>query len=809
MLKDPVCGMDVTDKSDYHAEHAGSYYYFCSHHCLQKFSQNPHQYIADEKPLQDKNITAACADHSCAISYQQYTCPMHPEIIQDHPGSCPRCGMTLEPITAPVAGKIIEYTCPMHPEIIQDHPGSCPKCGMALEPKTVMVDGENAELNDMLLRFKVSTALALPVFLLAMIADLVPGWLPPGLSMKIVQWIEFVLATPAVLWGGWPFYVRAVQSVKTWNLNMFTLIGLGVSVAWIFSVVALLFPHLFPASMQHADGTVSLYFEAAAVITALVLLGQVLELRARSRTNAAIQMLLGLAPNTARIQREDGREEDIPLEQVQVGDVLRIRPGEKVPVDGLVTDGESHVDESMVTGESMPVAKRKNDQLIGATINGTGSLLMRAEKVGAATLLAQIVNMVAAAQRSRAPIQKLADRVSGYFVPTVVAVAILAFVIWYVWGPEPRLAYAIINAVAVLIIACPCALGLATPISIMVGTGRGAMAGVLIKNAEALEIMESVNTLVVDKTGTLTEGKPRLTNVLAEQGFNENEILRLAASLEKVSEHPLAEAIVHGAEERDLTLSSAEKFESITGKGVTGIIEGHPVALGNTALMESLGVDTRSMPDKAKQLRAEGQTVMLLAIDNIAAGLISVADPIKATTLEAIRDLHAEGVEVVMLTGDNKTTAEAVAKKLKIDRVEAEVLPDQKASIVKQLQAQGKIVAMAGDGINDAPALAQAHVGVAMGTGTDVAMESAGITLVKGDLRGIVRARRLSRATMRNIRQNLFFAFIYNAAGVPVAAGVLYPVFGLLLSPMIAAAAMSFSSVSVIGNALRLRKVKL
>ena len=809
MLKDPVCGMDVTDKSDYHAEHAGSHYYFCSNHCLQKFKQNPQQYIPGENVSQHTNAAAHCADDSCAISYQQYTCPMHPEVVQDKPGSCPKCGMALEAKGVPLASKKIEYTCPMHPEVIQDHPGSCPRCGMALEPKTVMVEEENAELKDMLLRFKVSTVLALPVFLLAMIADLVPGWLPPGLSMKMVQWIEFVLATPAVLWGGWPFYVRAVQSVKTWNLNMFTLIGLGVSVAWIFSVVALLFPHLFPASMQHADGTVSLYFEAAAVITALVLLGQVLELRARSRTNAAIKMLLGLAPNTARIRREDGREEDIPLEHVKVGDVLRIRPGEKVPVDGMVTDGESHVDESMVTGEPMPVSKHEKDKLIGATINGTGSLLMRAEKVGADTLLAQIVNMVAAAQRSRAPIQKLADVVSGYFVPAVVAIAVLAFVVWYVWGPEPRLAYAIINAVAVLIIACPCALGLATPISIMVGTGRGAMAGVLIKNAEALEIMEKVDTLVVDKTGTLTEGKPKLTNVMAETGQDENEILRLAASLEKVSEHPLAEAIVQGAVARGLILSSSEKFESITGKGVVGIVDGHSVALGNAALMESLGVDTRSMPEKAKQLRAEGQTVMLLAIDKMAAGLISVADPIKDTTLEAIRDLHAEGVEVVMLTGDNKTTAEAVAKKLKINRVEAEVLPDQKASIIKQLQAQGKIVAMAGDGINDAPALAQAHVGIAMGTGTDVAMESAGITLVKGDLRGLVRARRLSRATMRNIRQNLFFAFIYNAAGVPVAAGVLYPVFGLLLSPMIAAAAMSFSSVSVIGNALRLRNTKL
>jgi Cu+-exporting ATPase len=590
---------------------------------------------------------------------------------------------------------------------------------------------------------------------------------------------------------------------------MFTLIGIGVGVAWSYSVVALLFPGIYPADMMHAGGTVAVYFEAAAVITTLVLLGQVMELRARSRTNAAIKLLLGLAPNTARIVRDDGNEEDIPLEQVLPGDILRVRPGEKVPVDGIVTSGTSAVDESMVTGESIPVEKSDGDTLIGATVNGTGSLLMRAEKVGADTLLAQIVTMVSEAQRSRAPIQKLADVVAGYFVPTVVLVAIVTMIVWGLVGPEPRLAYAIINAVAVLIIACPCALGLATPMSIMVGTGKGAMLGVLIKNAEALEVMEQVDTLVVDKTGTLTEGKPRLVSVVASEDFDEATVLHLGASLERASEHPLAEAIVRGAEEKGISLASTDHFESVTGQGVTGSIDGHAVALGNLKLMQALAVDAQQLSTDADAARAEGQTVMLVAIDGKAAGLISVADPIKQSTPEAIRDLHTEGVRIVMLTGDNLTTAQAVAGKLGIDRVEADVSPDQKADIVKKLQAEGNTVAMAGDGINDAPALAQAHVGIAMGTGTDVAIESAGITLVKGDLRGIVRARRLSRATMRNIRQNLFFAFVYNSLGVPVAAGVLYPVFGLLLSPMIAAAAMSFSSVSVITNALRLRKAKI
>ncbi|MCF7977817.1 MAG: copper-translocating P-type ATPase [Chromatiaceae bacterium] len=698
----------------------------------------------------------------------------------------------------------------MHPEIVQDGPGSCPKCGMALEPRTVAADaGPDPELIDMSRRFWGSAALALPVLLLAMVADLAPGWLPAWLSMRAVQWIELVLATPVVLWGGWPLLVRGWRSVATWNLNMFTLIGLGVSVAWGYSLVALLAPQLFPPSMRLADGSVPVYFEAAAVITALVLLGQVLELRARSSTNAAIQLLLGLAPNSARRARDDGSEEDIPLDQVQPGDRLRVRPGEKVPVDGSIISGSSHVDESMVTGEPMPVAKAEGDRLIGATLNGTGSLLLRAERVGADTLLAQIVRMVAEAQRSRAPIQRLADVVAAWFVPAVVLVAVVAFVVWLVWGPEPQLAHALANAVAVLIIACPCALGLATPMSIMVGTGKGASLGVLIKNAEALEVLEQVDTLVVDKTGTLTQGHPALVSIQAEPGIGEDDLLRLAAGLERASEHPLAAAIVAGAEERGLVLADVEDFESVTGKGVSGRVEGRAVAIGTQGYLAGLGVDAATLESQAELQRSRGETVVFVAIDGRAAGLLGIADPIKDSTPEAIRELHAAGLALVMLTGDSKTTAAAVARQLGIDRVEAEMLPERKAEIVAEIQAEGHRVAMAGDGINDAPALARADVGIAMGSGTDVAMESAGVTLIKGDLRGILRARRLSRAVMRNIRQNLFFAFVYNGLGVPVAAGLLYPVFGLLLSPMIAAAAMSFSSVSVIGNALRLRFVSL
>jgi len=802
-LKDPVCGMDVDTSSEHHINIEQHDYYFCSDNCLQKFEKDPEPYIHPEKH------SAECADGSCDldIGLIQYTCPMHPEIVEDHAGSCPKCGMALEAMGAPPTKT--QYTCPMHPEIIQDEPGSCPKCGMALEAMTVTAEEDTTELDDMSRRFWFSTVFSIPVFLLAMVADLVPQWLPSGLSMQYVQWTEFVLATPVVLWGGWPFYVRAVQSVQTWNLNMFTLIGLGVSVAWVFSVVALIFPGIFPASMQHEGGTVAVYFEAAAVITALVLLGQVLELRARSRTNAAIQMLLGLAPNTARLVTADGEEKDIPMQQVQVGDILRVRPGEKIPVDGVVTDGASNVDESMVTGEPLAIEKSAGEKLIGATLNGTGSLLMRAEKIGGDTLLSQIINMVAEAQRSRAPIQKMADSVAGIFVPIVVGVAIITAIIWGVWGPEPRLAYAIINAVAVLIIACPCALGLATPISIMVGTGRGATEGVLIKNAEALETLEKIDTLVVDKTGTLTEGKPKLVSVISTGDFDEQKILALVASLERASEHPLAEAIVKGAQEKNITFLQVDNFQSITGKGVTGEIDGHKVALGNAGLLQSQNIAADDLSLQADKYRADGQTVMLIAVDGKPAGLVGVADPIKETTAQAIADLHGEGINVVMLTGDSKITAQAVAKKLNIDQLQAEVLPEQKADVVKKLQAEGHTVAMAGDGINDAPALAQAQVGIAMGTGTDVAMESAGVTLVKGDLTGIVRARRLSHATMKNIRQNLFFAFVYNSAGVPVAAGILYPFFGILLSPMIAAAAMSFSSVSVITNALRLRNAKL
>jgi len=795
MAIDPVCGMEVAEDAPLQHRFEGVTYRFCSEHCLHRFRDHPHRYL---KP------GAAPAAPAAGI----YTCPMHPEIRQQGPGACPKCGMALEPVNPPAPAAKTEYTCPMHPEVVQDHPGNCPKCGMALEPRTVAAEEDNAELRDMSRRFRVSAALALPILISAMGAEMWPEAVGEIIAPRSRQWLELLLATPVVLWGGWPFFVRGWRSLLTRNLNMFTLIALGVGVAWVYSMVAVLAPGIFPRSVFHM-GVVPVYFEAAAVITALVLLGQVLELRARSQTNAAIKLLLGLAPKTARIVRDDDSEADIPLEQVQPGDRLRVRPGEKVPVDGTVTDGASYVDESMVTGEPVPVEKRAGAKLIGATVNGTGSLLMTAEKVGSETLLAQIVQMVAEAQRSRAPIQKLADVVAGYFVPAVVLIAVATFAVWYLVGPEPRLAHAVINAVAVLIIACPCALGLATPVSIMVGTGRGAMMGVLFRNAEALEVMRKVDTLVVDKTGTLTEGHPELVSVTPAAGFDETEIVRLAAGIEQASEHPLAAAIVRGAEKRAVERVAVADFQSVTGKGVTGTVGGRRIALGNLALLQDLGIDAGELPAQADALRGEGQTVMFLGVDGRAAGLIGVADPIKPTTLEAIRALHEEGIRIVMLTGDSRVTAEAVAAKLGIDQVQAEVLPDQKASVVKQLQAEGRIVAMAGDGINDAPALAQAQVGIAMGTGTDVAMESAGVTLVKGDLRGIVRARKLSHATLRNIRQNLFFAFVYNALGVPVAAGVLYPFFGLLLSPMIAAAAMSFSSVSVITNALRLRRISL
>lgn len=806
-MKDPVCGMQVTEHSDFHFNFESEDHYFCSEHCLIKFKATPEEYIKND-----------CCGHCDTPKDSQakkeskpgtiYMCPMHPEVEQVGPGGCPKCGMALEPKDIPLKQTETKYTCPMHPEIIRDEPGSCPICGMALEPTVYHVEEKNHELEDMSRRLKISTVLAVPVFFLAMVGDFFPQYMPGWLTPKVSQWLQFALATPVVWWGGWPFFTKAIASVKNKSLNMFSLIGLGVSVAWVYSVVALLIPGQFPLAMQH-HGLVMVYFEAAAVITALVLLGQVLELRARSQTNTAIKLLLGLAPNTARVINEKGEEKDIPLEQVKVGDHLRIRPGEKIPVDGQVVSGTSSVDESMVTGEPMPVSKNAGDHLIGATVNSLSSMVMRAEKIGADTLLSQIVKMVSEAQRSRAPIQKMADTVAGYFVPIVIFIAIAAFVAWYAIGPEPKLAHATINFVAVLIIACPCALGLATPISIMVGTGRGAMEGVLIKNAESLEVLEKVDTLVVDKTGTLTMGKPKLIKILANEGFTEDEVLTLVGSVEVQSEHPLAEAIVEGAKDKNIKFIDVENFTSVTGKGVTAEVGGKKLALGNSKMMHQANTEITAFFKQADGLRAEGQTVMLFSVDQQPAGLIVVADPIKETTPDAISMLHKLGIELVMLTGDNATTAQAVADQLSIDRVEADVLPDQKAKIVKELQAQGKTVAMAGDGINDAPALAQAQVGIAMGTGTDVAIESAGVTLVKGDLTGIVKAIKLSRGTMKNIRQNLFFAFFYNALGVPVAAGVLYPFFGILLSPMIAAAAMSFSSVSVIFNALRLKKINL
>lgn len=702
------------------------------------------------------------------------------------------------------------YTCPMHPEIQSPRPGNCPKCGMALEPRTVDAGQaeQNPELTDMSRRFWFAAALTVPLVIIAM-GDMLPGRPVSHLfSMRTRIIIELVLATPVCLWSAWPFYVRAVHSVKNRSLNMFTLIGLGVSVAYVYSVIAALFPDIFPASFRE-HGEVGVYFEAAAVIVTLILLGQVIELRARSRTSQAVKQLLGMQAKTARRLADDGTETDVPLDAVQIGDRLRVRPGEKIPVDGVVLEGASSVDESMVTGEPIPAEKHEGDRVIGSTINGTGGLVMRAEKVGAETLLSRIVAMVAKAQRTRAPIQKLADIIAGYFVPIVIVIAIITFIVWSLVGPEPRMTYALINAIAVLIIACPCALGLATPMSIMVATGKGASAGILFRNAEAIELMRKIDTLVVDKTGTLTEGKPKLASITTAGGIGENDLLRFAASIERGSEHPLAEAIVKGAEQQGVGLARAEDFESVTGQGVKGRVDGRDIALGNRALMDSLGVDPDPLAARAEKLRGDGQTVMFVSASGELAGLIGVADPIKHSTPDAIQALHSEHIRIVMLTGDSRTTAQAVASKLGIDEVMAEVLPDQKAGIVKRLQNEGRIVAMAGDGINDAPALAQAHVGIAMGTGADVAMESAGVTLVKGDLRGIARAWRLSRHTMTNIKQNLFFAFIYNFAGIPIAAGVLFPFFGLLLSPMIAAAAMSFSSVSVIGNALRLRSVEL
>jgi Cu+-exporting ATPase len=800
-VKDPVCGMSVnphTAKGGSHV-HEGHTYFFCNPKCREKFKAEPQKYLSPAPALAPTPAPTGTV----------YICPMDPEVRQDHPGACPKCGMALEP-EQPVVQTRTEYVCPMHPEIVRNEPGSCPICGMALEPRTVTLEeAPDPEYVDMRRRFWVSVALSLPLLAAAM-SEMIPGQplqrLVPG---TLLLWGQFILATPVVLWGGWPFFQRGWASVRNRHLNMFTLIALGTGAAYGFSVFATLFPGLLPHAFTGHGGQVPVYFEAAAVITTLVLLGQVLELRARHATSGALKALLGLAPKTARLLRKDGHEEDVPLDRVQVGDRLRVRPGEKVPVDGLVLEGESAVDESMVTGEPIPAEKTSGSRVTGGTVNGTGSFVMQAERVGRDTLLSQIVQRVAEAQRSRAPIQRLADTVSAWFVPIVIGIAAVTALIWGVWGPEPRLAHALVNAVAVLIIACPCALGLATPISIVVGMGRGAQAGVLIRDAAALEELAKVDTLVVDKTGTLTEGKPSLTTVVPVPGFDEAQLLHLAATLERGSEHPLASAIVKGAQQRGAVLTEASGFKSVTGQGVTGRVGTAQVALGNAKLFEGLGIDVAALVEKAEPLRREGQTVMFVAVDGKAAGLLGVADPVKASTPEAIRELRAEGLRLVMLTGDSRTTAEAVARKLGIDEVHAEVRPEQKSDWVKRLQGEGRVVAMAGDGVNDAPALAQAQVGIAMGTGTDIAMETAAVTLVKGDLRGIVRAQRLSRGTVHNIRQNLFFAFIYNVLGVPIAAGLLYPFFGLLLSPMIASAAMSISSVSVITNALRLRRITL
>jgi P-type Cu+ transporter len=756
-VKDLVCGMQfVPEKAAGNFEYQGQIYYFCNKSCLEKFRADPTKYLHIETPAQTREKNGDM------------------------------------------------YGCPMHPEVLQDSPGICPICGMAIEPRTVSLqEEENPELIEMKRRFWISLALTAPVFLVAMVEMLT------GLNSRAGIWLQFMFASCVVLWGGWPFFQRGWASIVNRSPNMFTLISVGTGAAYLYSVIATFFPDWLPQSFRGHHGTPEVYFEASAVIITLVLMGQVLELRARSQTSSAIRALLGLAPKTARIVGSNGTETDIPLTQVKVGDRLRVRPGEKVPVDGMVLEGESSLDESMVTGEPIPVEKTQGSKVTGGTVNGTGSFIMLAEKVGSDTLLAQIVRMVSEAQRSRAPIQRLADKVSSWFVPAVILLAIATFAIWGIAGPEPKMIYALVNAVAVLIIACPCALGLATPMSIMVGTGRGARAGVLIRNAEALELLGKVDTLVVDKTGTITEGKPKLSAIEISGSWSESDLLRLTASLERASEHALASAIVAAAMDRNLQLSKTSEFRSITGKGILGVVEGHAIAIGNPELLNQLGADAGSLLPLAESLRRKGQTVVFVLVDQIPAGLLCVEDPIKESAQEAVRDLHEQGIRVVMLTGDSKTTAEIVARQLKIDEVEAEVSPGRKGAVIKQLQASGRIVAMAGDGINDAPALAQAHVGIAMGTGTDIAIQSAGVILLKGDLRGVVRARKLSRITIRNIRQNLFFAFIYNMLGVPIAGGVLYPFIGLLLNPMIASAAMTFSSVSVISNALRLRNIEL
>ena len=813
---DPVCGMWVEPaKARGSFDYKGKTYYFCSPRCAERFKAEPERFLAPKAQpglVQLGGVSPSKAASPLLSSPRPavpstagvtYVCPMDPEVRESKPGPCRKCGMALEP-------EAIEYTCPMHPEIVRSAPGACPICGMALQPRVAVAapEEDDSELGSMSRRFWVGAALSIPLLIISMGA--MAEWSPlHAVPERWLQWVQLALATPVVLWGGWPFFQRGWASLVNRHLNMFTLIAIGTGTAYAYSLVATLAPDLFPDTFRGHNGVVEVYFETSAIIVTLVLLGQVLELRARRQTGAAIRALLDLNPKTARRITPNGQDEEIPLEQIRHGDRLRVRPGDRVPVDGTVEEGTSAVDESMITGESIPVEKTPGAKVIGGTVNQNGSFVMRAERLGSETVLAQIVRMVAEAQRSRAPIQSLADKVSGYFVPAVIVVAVLTLIAWAIVGPEPRLAHAIVNAVAVLIIACPCALGLATPMAVMVGTGRGARAGVLVKNAAAVESMEKVDTLVFDKTGTLTEGKPRLTEVRVAGSVTENELLRLAASLERASEHPLAFAIVRGAQERGLHLSTASDFQSVTGKGVLGHVDGREVILGNAELLASRGIDASSLTGRAQELREKGQTVMLAGIDGKPAGVIAVADPIKPSTREALALLRRDGVNLVMLTGDNRATAQAIARVLGIDAFQAEILPEKKSEVVRDLQTIGRTVAMAGDGVNDAPALAQADVGIAMGTGTDVAIESSDITLVKGDLRGIVRARNLSRATMRNIRQNLFFAFIYNLLGVPIAAGILYPFTGLLLQPVFAAAAMSFSSVSVIANALRLRKAKL
>jgi len=799
MPNDPICGMQVEETTDLTARRDGQTFYFCSDHCRERFLNNAD---AEDSPSSGGDLGAG---EDSAQEGSRYICPMCEGVESDTPGDCPKCGMSLEPEKPSASGRKTVYTCPMHPEVEQEEPGSCPKCGMDLEPKYQQaVDDDDSELRDMTRRFWISSALSLPVFLLAML-PMVDRWI----GHTVNTWLQLVLATPVVLWAGWPFFVRGYRSVVTWNLNMFTLIAIGTGAAYLYSFFAVLFPGLLPEELK-INGRVEVYFEAAAVIITLVLLGQVLELRARRRTGSAVRELLSLAPPTARVVK-DGQEQEVALEEVTRGDQLRVRPGEKIPVDGRITEGESSVDESMITGESVPAQKKPGDQVIGGTVNETGSFLMEAEQVGEETVLSQIVEMVAKAQRSRAPIQRVADVVAAYFVPAVVLIAVITFIAWAVLQPkEPALTWALVNAVAVLIIACPCALGLATPMSIMVGVGRGAQEGVLIKDAEVLETLERVDTVVVDKTGTLTEGHPELTELIPAESKSEEDLLSFAAAVERQSEHPLARAVVEAAEQREIDVPAANDFDSVTGGGVHGTVAEKEVLIGKRGLLEKRSVSNlAALDDKAEDLQQQGRTVIYVAVDGQLAGLLAVSDPIKESTPEAVRTLHELGLKVIMLTGDNERTAKAVADELNIDQFEAGVNPEEKHERVKSLKSEGRRVAMAGDGINDAPALAEADVGIAMGSGTDVAIESAGVTLVRGDLRGIVKAVMLSRRTMRNIRQNLFFALIYNSIGVPIAAGVLYPLLGLLLNPMIAAAAMSFSSVSVIGNALRLRASEL